>query len=78
MEGLQSKYNLQQYLAGTLKNATEKKIAITLLSTFCFTDLDLGSQMIIFESILTTFLASIILETTGARTGSSLISNHHK
>ncbi len=31
-------------------------------TTVCFTDLEHGSEMIIFESILTTFIASSIFE----------------
>jgi hypothetical protein len=31
----------------------------TLISTICFTDLDQGSMMIIFQSILTAFIASV-------------------
>jgi hypothetical protein len=34
--------------------------AIHITYTVCFTNLDQGSEMTIFESILTTFIASII------------------
>jgi hypothetical protein len=45
-----------------------------------FTDLDQDSEMIIFESILTTFEASFIFEAAGAvaKIDSSLILNHYK
>ncbi len=45
-----------------------------------FTDLDLGSEMIIFDSILTPFEASFIFEApgTGAKISSSLKLKHQK
>jgi hypothetical protein len=51
------------------------RIALTSdCSTVCFTDLDQGSKIIIFESILTTLIASVFLETAGTvgKIGSSL------
>jgi hypothetical protein len=49
-------------------------------SAICFTDLDQGSKIIIFVSILTTFKANIISEVTSAvaKVGLSSKSNHHK
>jgi hypothetical protein len=48
--------------------------------TVCFTDLDQGSEIIIFESILTTFIASVFLAAPGAvaNIGLSLKSNHYQ
>jgi hypothetical protein len=34
-------------------------------STVCFDDLDQGSEMILFESILTTFIVSVVFEAAG-------------
>ncbi len=50
------------------------------LDTVCFTDLDLGSEMITFESILTTFIVSVVFfeaAWTVAKIGLSFKSNHH-
>jgi hypothetical protein len=51
-----------------------------LIPKVCFTDLDQGSEMTIFELILTTFTASIIFEAAGevAKIGSSLKLNQHE
>ncbi len=38
----------------------ENTIGSWLVSTACFADLDQGSKMIILETILTTFIASIV------------------
>ncbi len=47
-------------------------------NVICFTDLIPGSERIIFKSLLTTFIASVTLEVSGAlvKIGSSLKSNH--
>jgi hypothetical protein len=46
----------------------------------CFADLDQGSKMNIFESILTTFIANLNFRGTWAvaKIGSSLKLNYHK
>jgi len=48
-------------------------------STECVTDLDLQSEMIMVQSLLTTFEVSIIFEAAGAITkiGMSLVPNNH-
>ncbi len=46
--------------------------------TVCFTDLDQGSQMNIFESILTAVIVSTVFRGTVAKNGLSLKSNRHK
>ncbi len=49
----------------SLKKTIENDLKL-FLEEISFIDLDQGSEMIIFESILTTFIASIILEAAGA------------
>ncbi len=56
------------------------KIALLEYCTVCFTDLDRGIKMIIFESILATFIASVIFRghRDSCKNGFCLKSNHHK
>ncbi len=52
----------------------------TQAHTVCFTNSDQGNEMIIFESIFTTFIASVVLEAavTVAKMCSSSKLNYHK
>jgi hypothetical protein len=50
---------------------------LKLLSTVSFTELDQGSEMIIFKSTLTTFNVSSIFE-AAVKNGLSLKSNQHR
>ncbi len=49
----------------------EKKIILQLEITVCFTDLDQGSKVNIFEAILTTFMAMIVFGGHWGNRGSS-------
>ncbi len=59
---------------------TKVDFIVTINCTVCFTDSDQGITMIIFEFILITFIASVILEAAGvvAKICSNLKSDHHK
>jgi hypothetical protein len=57
------------------------KLCVYKKDTISFTDLDLGSEMNIYESILTTFEVSFIFfeaDRVAGKIGSSFKSNHHR
>jgi hypothetical protein len=47
------------FLANTILPALQKILNVAWNCTVCFTNYDQGSEMVIFESILTTFIASV-------------------
>ena len=82
--GLKSLFGFQHTLilkifGGNRPNNNNLEHFLILLHTECVMDLDKLREMIIFESLLTTFEASYILEAAGGvvKIGKSLKSNQH-
>jgi hypothetical protein len=77
---LYTKTNIRdEYHSGVLGNLKYANLELDI-HTVCFTDFDQGSKIIIFLSILTTFIASIVFigHWGSSKIGLSSKLNHHK